>query len=168
MRRVMLRLAFGVAVAVLATPAYAEWTGKQINDGVGHSYFLLSAKTDNARAEIFCGSEGVVNFSLIWPDWKHRNAADKGEPVNMRIRTDAGASFEAKSYYWASGKGRLILDYGNPMQVRAIVDALGAATSDITVSVDDAANGIQKTEQFDTEGAADATAAFHDWCPSGE
>lgn len=167
MRRVTLWLAFGIAGAILTAPAYAGWTGKLVNDGHGHSYFLMSATADKTQAEIFCSPEGIVNFSLIWPDQKHRDAADKGEPALMRIGVDDDKSFEAMSYYWASGKGRLILDYGNPPQVRDIVEALGAAAS-MTVFVDDSANAIQMTVEFDGEGAADAATAFRDYCPPGE
>ncbi len=148
-------LAFGIAGVVLATPAFAAWTGKSVNDGHG-SYFLMQSKTDDGSAELFCGAEGTVNFSLIWPDRDHGDAADKGDPVDMTLTTAAGASFEAESYYWASGKGRLILDYGNPSEVRAIAEAMKAPDASLTVSVNDAANGIEKTVSFDAEGAADA------------
>jgi hypothetical protein len=163
MRRVTLWLAFGVAAAILAAPAHAGWTAKPVNDGHGHSYFLMSASAGNARAEIFCSPDGVVNFSLIWPDQKHGDAADKGEPALMRIEAGDGSSFEAMSYYWASGKGRLILDFGNPPQVREIVEALGAAVN-VSVSVEDSANGVELIEVFDIEGAAEAAAAFKDYC----
>ncbi len=165
MGRVAQWLAFGIAGVVLATPAFAGWTGKPINDGHGHRYFLMSAETAKTRAEIFCGPSGTVNFSLIWPDRSHRDAADKGEPVDMRLSTDAGTDFAAESYYWASGMGRLVLDYGNPMQVRSIVEALKQPDAGLTVSVDDKANGIEKTAYFDSEGAADAATAFLAWCP---
>ena len=166
MGRVAQWLAFGVAgVVLVATPAFAGWSGRSINDGHGHSYFLMHASSGDARAEIFCGPSGTVNFSLIWPDRRHRDAADKGAPVDMTITTDDGQGFAAPSYYWASGKGRLILDYGNPAQVRAIAEALKAPDAGLTVSVDDSANAISKSVHFDAEGAADAATAFLAWCP---
>jgi len=158
-------LAFGIAGVVLATPASAAWTGKAVNNGFGRPYFLMQAKTGDSSAELFCAAAGTVNFSLIWPDRGHGDAADKGDPVDMTLTTAAGASFEAKSYYWASGKGRLILDYGNPTEVRAIAEALKKPDASLTVSVNDAANGIEKTVSFDAEGAADAATDFLAWCP---
>jgi hypothetical protein len=167
MRRVTLWLAFGIAASILAAPVYAGWTGKPVNDGHGHSYFLMSASTGNARAEIFCSPEGTVNFSLIWPDVKHADAAEKGEPALMRIKAGDGQSYEAMSYYWASGGGQMILDFGDPSQIREIVAALGAAAN-VTVSVEDSANGVEKTEIFDIDGLSNASAAFRDYCPSGK
>lgn len=166
MGRVAHWLAFGVAGVVLATPAFAAWTGKPVNDGRGRTYFIMQAKADGGSTELFCSADGTVNLSVIWPDTSHPDAADKGEPVDMTLTTSTGASFEAKSYYWASGKGRLILDYGNPADVRAIAEALKAPETGLTVSVSDMGNGIEKTLVFQAEGAADAATNFLAWCPA--
>lgn len=166
MGRVVQWLAFGIAGVVLASPAFADWAGRSTSDGHGHSFFLMHARSDTTRAEIFCGPSGTVNFSLIWPDRSHPDAADKGEPVDMSIRTDGGQDFAAPSYYWASGKGQLILDFGNPGEVRAIVEALKSPDAGLTVTVDDKANDISKTAHFAPEGAADAAYAFLAWCPA--
>ena len=160
-------LAFLIAGMVATSPAFAAWTARQTDDGHGHFYFLASnVAADKTRAELFCSTDGVVNFSLIWPDRAHPDAADQDVPATMTVTTDQGGEFIAKSYYWASGKGVLILDFGYPPYIRDMAAALGAAESEIVVTVEDQANGIDKTARFDTEGAADAAAAFMDWCPS--
>ncbi len=161
-------LAFGIAGVVLATPAFAAWTGKPVNDGHGRTYFLMQAKAGDGTAELFCGAGGTVNFSLIWPDRNHGDAADNGAPVDMMLMIGAGTRFEAESYYWASGKGRLILDYGNPAEVRDIAEALKAPDASLTVSVSDSVNGIEKTVVFDAEGAAEAATYFLAWCPAAQ
>ncbi|MBU1176027.1 MAG: hypothetical protein KKH72_11550 [Alphaproteobacteria bacterium] len=164
--RVAFWLAFSVVTAVTTMPAFAAWTARPIDDGHGHAYFLASSTAaDKTRAELFCNAEGVVNFALIWPDRQHPDAADRDEPATMSIVTDAGDAFEAKSYYWASGKGVLILDFGYPPQIRDLAAALGAARAEITVTVTDAARGIDRIAVFDAEGVAGASAAFLDWCP---
>lgn len=165
MDRIALFLAFGTAGALLTGPASADWTARPISDGHGRTYFLATNTVDQTRAELFCSPEGTVNFSLIWPDSAHSDAAEQDEPATMTITTDAGGHFEAKSYYWASGNGVLILDFGYPPMVRGLAAALGAARSDITVTIDDPANGIDKKLVYDTNGAAKASAAFLDWCP---
>ena len=165
MSRIALLLAFGIAGALLTGPASADWTARPTSDGHGRTYFLATNTVDQTRAELFCSPDGIVNFSLIWPDLAHNDAAEKDTPATLTLTTDAGAHFEAKSYYWASGKGVLILDFGYPPMVRDLAAALGAAHSEITVTVDDPANSIQKQVVYDTVGAAEASAAFLDWCP---
>ena len=165
MDRIAFWLTVGIAGTLLATPALADWSAKPINDGFGHSYFLARNTVDEARAELFCNPDGVVNFSLSWPDREHVDAAEQDTPATMTVTTDAGGRFEAKSYYWASGKGELIIDFGYPPMVRGIAAALGAAQSEITVTIEDPARGIDKSVTYGTEGAAVASAAFLDWCP---
>ncbi len=164
MNRAVHWLAFGVAWAILVLPAQAGWTARPYYDGQGRDYFLASETDDSSRADLFCSADGIVNLSLTWPDRAHGDAADKGDPVTMLITVDETTRFKATSYYWASGKGRLILDFGNPLLVRDIVTAIGNAKSGITMSVDDPANGIEKTVAFGTDGAGEMARAYLDWC----
>ena len=166
MNRIALWLACGIAGALLTFPASAAWTARPMSDGHGHSHFLATSTVDAVRAELFCSPEGVVNFALVWPDSAHADAADSDQPATLTITTDQGETFEAKSYYWASGKGVLILDFGYPPEVRDLARAIGDAQSAITVTVDDPTNDIAKQVVYDTEGAAEAMAAFLAWCPA--
>ncbi len=166
MNHVVHWLAFGIAGAVLALPAQAGWTARPYVDGQGRAYFIAGNSADKNDIELFCSQDGTVNLSLTWPDRQHRYAADDGEPALMRIDIDNNDGFEANSYYWASGKGRLILDYGYPPEVRDIVKAIGRAQSKIAISVGDSYNDIHKTVNFDTEGALKAAVAFLQWCPA--
>ena len=166
MNRIALWLACGVAGALLTVPATAAWTARPMSDGHGHTHFIATSTVDDVRVELFCSPDGIVNFSLVWPDTAHADAVDSDQPVAFAITTDQGEAFEAKSYYWASGKGVLILDFGYPPQVRDLARAIGAAKSGITVTVDDPVNDIFKWVVYDTEGAAAAVADFFDWCPA--
>jgi hypothetical protein len=165
MNRVVHWFAFGIVGAVLALPAHAGWTAGPLVDGQGRTYFIAGNSVNRNHVELFCAQDGTVNLSLTWPDWQHRNAADNDEPAKMSVETDAGARFEAKSYYWASGKGLLILDFGDPGVVRDIAEALKIPDAGLTVTVEDAVNGIEKTVYFDAEGAAAAAIDFLAWCP---
>ena len=167
MNRVAFWLAFGVLGAGMIGPAQAAWTGKPVNDGHGRTYFLASSTVDDTRAEFFCSPEGVVNLSLIWPDRAHPAAADAGAPVDFTVSVDE-AQFAATSWYWASGKGTLILDFGDPGLVRDIVKALGTATTGVTFTVNDPENGISKQLDYGVEGADAAAAGFVAWCPAAE
>ena len=146
---------------ILSHPAQAQWASKVIGPDVfGNTTVIATVGSETGDALVIqCNQKDTLDLAFLSPatpsDIDELSKTDATIPAQLLIKVDQGhvVTFNAQLQQWNNNYVGVVAS-GRTTDIVAIVNAIGKATSQISVGTE--IMGNQTSDTFGTDGSTDA------------